>query len=342
MTEPMQLTTKPKTQVRSVCLKILNYTLFFLNVLQYHRPLYKVLWSFIIMFSGSIVALVTPMQHNQVDIERLRFLVNFHIQQGTQAIVAAGTTGESGTLTDAEKKLVIQHVIDEARERVPVIAGTAYPSTQHTIELTQMAMELGADAALIMTPAFIKPTQEGLFQHYSHIATEAPLPIILYNVPGRTACDLLPETIGRLAAFANIIGVKEATGDLSRIEAIKKAVSEHSKGELDLFSGDDITARDFMRQGGKGVISVTANVVPELMLALCQASLNHEEERADELQAKLLPLHQALFLEANPIPTKWALTKMGLISEEIRLPLTVLSLKHQATLSAAMQAAGCL
>jgi 4-hydroxy-tetrahydrodipicolinate synthase len=294
------------------------------------------------MFSGSIVALVTPMRNNQVDIERLRFLVDFHIQRGTQAIVAAGTTGESGTLSDEEKKLVIQHVIEEARERIPVIAGTASQSTQHTIELTQMAMNLGADAAIIMTPAYIRPTQEGLYLHYNHIAKEVPLPIILYNVPSRTACDLLPETVGRLAAFANIIGIKEATGDLSRIDSIKESVSKYSTGKFDLFSGDDMTGRDFLRQGGNGVISVTANIVPDLMHTLCQASLNHEEESADALQAKLMPLHHALFLEANPIPAKWALAKMGLISEEIRLPLTILSHTHQAALSSAMKAIGCL
>ncbi len=294
------------------------------------------------MFSGSIVALVTPMQHDQVDVERLRFLVDYHIQQGTQAIVAAGTTGESGTLSDEEKKLVIQHVIEEAQERIPVIAGTSSQSTKHTLELTKMAMDLGADAALIMTPAYIKPTQEGLYLHYSQIAKDAPLPLILYNVPSRTACDLLAETVGRLAAYANIIGIKEATGDLTRVESIQKAVSEYSTGKFDLFSGDDETARDFIHQGGDGVISVTANIVPALMSALCKASLAHEEESADALQAKLLPLHRALFLETNPIPVKWALAKMGLISEEIRLPLTELSHKHQATLSAAMKAVGCL
>lgn len=288
------------------------------------------------MFSGSIVALVTPMLEGKVDIERLRSLVEFHIKKGTNAIVAAGTTGEAGTLSDDEKKLVIHHVIEQANERVPVIAGTASQSTQHTIELTQMAMEIGADAALIMTPAYIKPTQEGLYLHYSHIAQSAAIPLILYNVPSRTACDLLPETIGRLSAFANIIGVKEATGDLTRIEAIQKAVHAHSAGNLDLFSGDDITARDFMRQGGNGVISVTANVVPELIAALCQASLHHEEERADEIQAKLLPLHKALFVESNPIPTKWLLAKMGLITEEIRLPLTLLSTQHQVMLEKIM------
>lgn len=294
------------------------------------------------MFSGSIVALVTPMRNNQVDIERLRFLVDYHVQHGTQAIVAAGTTGESGTLSDNEKKLVIQHIIEETRERIPVIAGTASQSTEHTIELTKMAQDLGADAALIMTPAYIRPTQEGLYLHYSQIAKEVPLPILAYNVPFRTACDLLPETIGRLATHANIIGIKEATGDITRVSAIKEAVSKYSTGKFDLFSGDDITGRDFMREGGDGVISVTANIVPDFMHTLCQSSLAHQDETADGLQAKLLPLHQALFLEANPIPVKWALAKMGLISEEIRLPLTTLSLKHQATLSAAMKAVGCL
>ncbi len=280
------------------------------------------------MFSGSIVALVTPMLNGKIDIERLRALVEFHIKNGTQAIVAAGTTGESGTLTDEEKKQVIYHVIEQVNDRIPVIAGTGSQSTAHTIVLTQMAMALGADAALIMTPGYIKPTQEGLYQHYSHIAKAAALPIILYNVPGRTACDLLPETIGRLSKYANIIGVKEATGDLTRIEAIKNA----STTQLDLFSGDDATARDFMRLGGNGVISVTANVAPHLMFKLCEASLRHDEKTADELQAILLPLHDALFLESNPIPTKWVLSKMSLVSEEIRLPLTILSKTHQITL----------
>ena len=291
------------------------------------------------MFSGSIVALVTPMTiDGQIDIDRLRSLVSFHIEHGTQAIVAAGTTGESGTLSDEEKKQIIYHVVAEAKERVPVIAGTSSQSTKHTIELTNMAMEQGASAALIMTPAYIRPTQEGLYQHYSHIAKAVPLPQILYNVPSRTACDLLPETIGRLSSFANIVGVKEATGLLERIDEI----NHYSQNSLDLLSGDDITARDFIRRGGKGVISVTANIVPDLMSALCKASLAHEEERADQLQAKLLPLHHALFLESNPIPTKWALAKIGLINPEIRLPLTQLSTANQAKLEMTLREVGCL
>lgn len=290
------------------------------------------------MFNGSIVALVTPMLNGKIDVERLRSLVEYHIEQGTQAIVAAGTTGEAGTLSDTEKQLVIRHVVEQVNERIPVIAGTASQSTQHTIELTQMAMETGADGALIMTPAYIKPTQEGLYQHYSHIAKAVPLPQILYNVPSRTACDLLPETIGRLSIFSNIVAVKEATGDLTRIQAIKKACSR----SLTLLSGDDVTARDFMRQGGEGVISVTANVVPKRMAALCRASLTHEEIQADEIQATLLPLHHALFLESNPIPVKWAVARLGLIIEEIRLPLTPCSKTTQTALELAMKTAGCL
>lgn len=287
------------------------------------------------MFKGSIVALVTPMVDGYVDVERLRSLVEFHLESGTSAIVAAGTTGESGTLTDGEKELVIRHVIEQVNDRVPVIAGTGSQSTQHTIELTKMAMHCGANAVLIMTPGYIKPTQEGLYQHYRHIANAVPLPIIPYNVPSRTACDLLPETIGRLSALPNIIGIKEATGDLSRIAAIR-AVSE----KLDLFSGDDETARDFIKQGGQGIISVTANVVPKHMAQLCEASLSHDDAKADALQKKLLPLHQALFLEANPIPTKWLLAQMGLIQDDIRLPLTPLSEKYHHIVQNALTHAG--
>lgn len=289
------------------------------------------------MFNDSIVALVTPMLNGKIDVEHLRSLVEFHIEQGTQAIVAAGTTGEAGTLSDIEKQQVIRHVVDQVHERIPVIAGTASQSTQHTIELTQMAMETGADGALIMTPAYIKPTQEGLYLHYSHIAKAVPLPQILYNVPSRTACDLLPETIGRLSVFSNIVAVKEATGDLTRIPAIKQACSR----ALTLLSGDDVTARDFMRQGGEGVISVTANVAPKRMAALCRASLAHEETQADEIQATLLSLHHALFLESNPIPVKWAVARLGLIIEEIRLPLTPCSQTTQTALELAMKTAGC-
>jgi len=290
------------------------------------------------MFSGSIVALVTPMKGGEVDIENLRQLVEFHIEKGTHSIVAAGTTGESGTLSDEEKKRVISAVVEQVNGRIPVIAGTGSQSTRHTIELTKMAMEQGVDAALIMTPAYIKPTQEGLYLHYAHIAQAVPMPQILYNVPSRTACDMLPETVGRLAGFSNIVGIKEATGKLERINEIK----QYTDGKLDLFSGDDPTAKDFMLKGGKGVISVTANVAPQLMVSLCSAALHQKVEEAEAIDSQLAELHKALFLESNPIPVKWALNKMGLIGEDIRLPLTFLSEKHYFSLETAMKKAGCL
>lgn len=273
------------------------------------------------MFRGSIVALVTPMQNEQVDVERLRELVEFHIQEGTHALVAAGTTGESGTLTHAEKLLVIKTVIDQAHERLPVIAGTAANATKECIELTKEAMELGAHAALIMTPAYIKPTQEGLFQHYSKIAKTVPLPIILYNVTSRTACDLLPETVGRLSHFSNIIGIKEAAGKIERLQALQNLTN----GSIDIFSGDDITAAEWMLAGAKGVISVTANVAPKKMAKLADAALDGDKAECSRLHEELLPLHNALFVESNPIPVKWVAGQLKLINPEIRLPLTSLS-----------------
>src|SRR3990167_8609771 len=213
------------------------------------------------MFKGSIVALVTPMLDDKVDVERLRELVEFHIQEGTHGIVAAGTTGESGTLTHDEKLLVIKTVVHQVRERIPVIAGTAANSTRDCVELTQLAMREGAHAALIMTPAYIKPTQEGLFQHYQHVAESAAMPVILYNVPTRTACDLLPETAVRLSAISNIIGIKEATGDETRLQKILAATD----CKMDVYSGDDPTCATWLLNGAKGVISVTANVAPRLM-----------------------------------------------------------------------------
>lgn len=279
------------------------------------------------MFRGSIVALVTPMQNGQVDTARLRDLVDFHVQAGTHALVAAGTTGESGTLTYEEKLLVIKTVIEQAAEQLPVIAGTAANATDACIDLTNKAMELGAHAALIMTPAYIRPTQEGLFQHYSKIATTVPLPIILYNVPTRTACDLLPETVERLSHYPNIIGIKEATGTLERLSQLKQA----SEGRIDIYSGDDITAAEWILQGAKGVISVTANIAAKLMAKLAEAGLDGDKETCLQLHEQLLPLHRLMFVESNPIPVKWGVSRMGLINDEIRLPLTpLLSVNQQA------------
>lgn len=286
------------------------------------------------MFRGSIVALVTPFLNGQVDVVRLRALVEFHIQAGTHALVAAGTTGESGTLSYEEKCFVIKAVVDAAAERIPVIAGTASNSTQDCIKLTQFAMSCGAHAALIMTPAYIKPTQEGLYQHYKAIAEAVHLPIILYNVPSRTACDLLPETVVRLAAISNIVGIKEATGQLKRLKVLLKGLD----GRLDVYSGDDPTAAEWILHGAKGVISVTANVAPKLMAKLADAALDKNKKLTKKLQTALLPLHRALFVESNPIPTKWALEQMDLIVNELRLPLTKLSAKYHESLLGTLRA----
>lgn len=280
------------------------------------------------MFRGSLVALVTPLCNDQVDVNRLRELVEFHIQMGTHGLVAAGTTGEAGTLSSDEKLLVIRTVIEQAKERVPVIAGTAMNATKDCITLTRQAMECGAHAALIMTPAYIKPTQEGLFQHYSQVAQSVPMPIILYNVPGRTACDILPETVARLSLISNVIGIKEATGDISRLEEILRL----SKVSIDVYSGDDLTAAQWMLAGAKGVISVTANVAPRLMAKLCDLALDGDSVACLHLQEQLMDLHQLMFIEANPIPAKWALCRMGIIGEGIRLPLTPLSAIHHGAM----------
>lgn len=280
------------------------------------------------MFRGSIVALVTPMQNDQVDVPRLRELVEFHIEMGTHGLVAAGTTGEAGTLSHEEKLLVIKTVIDQAKERIPVIAGTAMNATRDCIELTEKAMEYGAHAALIMTPAYIKPTQEGLYLHYSHIAEAVPMPIILYNVPARTACDLLPETVARLAKISNIVGIKEATGQMTRLQQILRL----SEGSIDVYSGDDPTGAQWMMAGAKGVISVTANAAAKLMAKMCDLAMDGDHAACLRLHDQLMPLHELMFVEANPIPVKWAMNKMGLTGGEIRLPLTTLSEVHHQSL----------
>jgi len=285
------------------------------------------------MFFGSMVALVTPMKNGTVDVAALRKLVEFHIQSGTHAIIAAGTTGESGTLSEQEKLLVIRTVVDAAAEQIPVIAGTAANSTKACIELTRAALDTGVDAALIMTPAYIKPTQAGLLAHYRAIAQAVPIPIILYNVPSRTACDLLPETVAELASLSNIVGIKEATGDEARLIALQAACD----GRMDIFSGDDPTAAGWMCRGAKGVISVTANIAPKLMAKCAEAALDGDHTRCAELDTQLMPLHRLLFIESNPIPTKWALHQMEMMEDEIRLPLTVLSEIHQGALREVLQ-----
>jgi 4-hydroxy-tetrahydrodipicolinate synthase len=271
-----------------------------------------------------MVALVTPMREDKVDLPKLRELVEFHLEMGTHGLVAAGTTGEAGTLSHGEKLLVIKTVIEQTKERVPVIAGTAMNATKECITLTEEAMECGAHAALIMTPAYIKPTQEGLFQHYSAIAKAVPMPIILYNVPGRTACDLLPETVARLAKVSNIVGIKEATGQMTRLQQILR-LSENS---IDVYSGDDLTAAHWMLAGAKGVISVTANVAAKLMAKMCDSAMDGDSATCLRLHEQLMPLHELMFIETNPIPAKWAMQRMRLIEGGIRLPLTPLSKTH--------------
>lgn len=280
------------------------------------------------MFHGSMVALVTPMLNGEVDIDRLRSLVEFHIDAGTHAIVAAGTTGESGTLNYHEKLCVIKTVVQQVQNRIPVIAGTACNATRDCVALTQEAMHLGAHAALIMTPAYIKPTQAGLLAHYQDIAKNVALPIILYNVSGRTACDMLPETVASLAKLSNIIGIKEANPEPARLRSLLASCPDN----FDIYSGDDPSAARWLTEGAKGVISVTANVAPKLMAKLCDLALDEDKHACLALQKRLMPLHQSLFCEPNPIPVKWALYKLGLISHEIRMPLLPLTQEHHAEL----------
>ena len=291
------------------------------------------------MFQGSMVALATPMiEDGSVDQESLRRLVDWHIEQGTDAIVAVGTTGESATLDEQEHCRVIRQVVEYTAGRVPVIAGTGANSTTEAVSLTQCAREAGADACLLVTPYYNKPTQEGLFLHHKAVAEAVDIPQILYNVPGRTACDMLPETIGRLAEVPNIVGVKEATGDLERVSSIRRLCGD----DFDIFSGDDVTARELVLLGGQGVISVTANIAPRLMHDMVAAALKGDRENAEAIDSQLTDLHRNLFLEANPIPVKWALAEMGRIPQGIRLPLTWLSDRYRDTLRQTLQRAGLI
>lgn len=291
------------------------------------------------MISGSIVALVTPMDaQGNLDWDSLTRLVDFHLQEGTNAIVAVGTTGESATLDVSEHVAVIRHMVKQVAGRIPVIAGTGANSTREAIELTASAKAAGADACLLVTPYYNKPTQEGLYLHHKAIAEAVAIPQILYNVPGRTACDMLPDTIARLSTVANIVGVKEATGDLARGREVLDKVS----GDFLVYSGDDATAVELILMGGKGNISVTANVAPRAMSEMCAAAMRGEAEAARAINQRLMPLHQKLFCEANPIPVKFALHEMGLIPEGIRLPLTWLSQDCQEPLRQAMRQAGVL
>ena len=289
------------------------------------------------MFKGSMVALVTPMHADgSIDYACLASLIDWHVDAGTAAIVAAGTTGEAPTLETREHIEFLSRVVELAAGRIPVIAGTGSNSTAQTLSLTSKAAELGVDACLLVVPYYNKPGQEGLYRHYRTIAEAVAVPIILYNVPGRTVADLLPETVERLATFSNIIGIKEATGDLGRLREIRRRCG----ADFLLHSGDDATAREFMLEGGDGVISVTANVAPEQMAAMCAAALAGDRTAAEKADAPLAALHKDLFVEANPIPVKWALHAMGRIPSGIRLPLTPLAEANHRIMKNALDSAG--
>jgi len=289
------------------------------------------------MITGSIVALVTPMHvDGEIDWAKLGDLLEWHIEQGTAAIVPVGTTGESATVTVDEHCKIVKFTVDTVAGRVPVIAGTGGNSTAEAIELTSSAKALGADACLLVTPYYNKPTQEGLFLHHEAIAAAVDLPQFLYNVPSRTACDMLPETVSRLAEIPQVIGIKEATGDLKRMQQIRELC------DIPIYSGDDATSCDLMLEGAKGAISVTANIVPAKLAAMAVAAVNGNAETAKSIDEELQGLHAKLFLESNPIPVKWALVRMGRIEEGIRLPMTSFSEKYHDELRAAMHHAGVI
>ncbi|MCT8526535.1 4-hydroxy-tetrahydrodipicolinate synthase [Glaesserella parasuis] len=288
------------------------------------------------LFSGSIVALVTPMKHGEIDFDGLKELVEFHIKAGTHAIVSVGTTGECSTLSIDENVKVIKKTVEFAAGRIPVIAGTGSNATSEAIIMTKLLADSGVAGCLSVVPYYNKPTQEGLYQHYKAIAECTSLPQILYNVPGRTGTDLKPETIARLAKIPNIVAVKEATGDLSRVAQIKALAGE----DFIFLSGDDATGLESMKLGGQGVISVTNNLAAADMAKMCELALEGKFDEAEEINQRLMDLHTNLFVEGNPIPVKWAAHKMGLISDPcLRLPLTVLSEQYHPVITAALQKA---
>lgn len=288
------------------------------------------------MLQGSLVAIVTPMHDDgSLDIQALRSLIDFHIAQKSDGIVVVGTTGESPTVDFDEHALLIKTTVEHSAGRIPVIAGTGANSTSEAIALTRKAKELGADACLLVAPYYNKPTQEGLFQHFRAIAEAVDIPQILYNVPGRTSCDLQNDTVLRLAAIKNIIGIKDATGNIERgTDLILRAPADFA-----IYSGDDASSLALLLLGGHGVISVTANAAPKLMHDMCAAAQTGDIKAAREANAKLFALHQKLFVEANPIPVKWVLQQMGLIQSGIRLPLVPLSSQFHDTLRSAMKQA---
>lgn len=290
-------------------------------------------------FYGSIVALVTPMTHGEVNFAEIKNLVEYHIKAGSHGIVSVGTTGESTTLSIDENVKVIKKTVEFADGRIPIIAGTGSNSTSEAITMTKLLANSGVAGCLSVVPYYNKPTQEGMYQHYKAIAESTDLPQILYNVPGRTGSDLKPETVGRLAKIENIVGIKEATGDLSRLPLIKQLAGE----DFIFLSGDDATGLESMKLGGNGVISVTNNVAAADMAKMCELALAGKFEEAEAINQRLMALHNDLFVESNPIPVKWAAYKLGLISEpNLRLPLTTLSETAQPVVLKALQQAGLI
>jgi 4-hydroxy-tetrahydrodipicolinate synthase len=289
------------------------------------------------MFQGSIPALVTPMRDDgAVDLDAWRALIEFHLREGSDAVVVGGTTGESPVLERAELEELVRRAKSVVGGRLPVIVGSGTNGTAKSIVLSRAAEAAGADALLLVTPYYNRPTQEGLYRHFTAIADAVRLPVILYNVPGRTACDMLAETVARISAHPRIVGIKEATGDIARGEAILR----QSRAGFLLLSGDDPTAADLIRIGARGVISVTANVAARAMHEMCALGLEGRHDAARAINERLAPLHKGLFVEANPIPVKWAVQRLGLIGPAIRLPLTPLSPALHAGVEAAMRAAG--
>ncbi len=295
------------------------------------------------MLTGSIVAIATPMRKGgALDLPALGKLIDFHVANGTAGIVIVGTTGESPTVDFDEHCLLIRTAVEQARGRIPVIAGTGANSTSEAIDLTAYAKEAGAHSGLSVVPYYNKPTQEGLYRHFRAIAEAVDLPLIVYNVPSRTVADIANETVLRLAQVPGIVGIKDATADLGRGSELIRALRKERRQDFAVYSGDDIAALPLMLMGGHGVISVTANVAPRLMAEMCKAALAGDLETARERNDRLIPLHRKLFVEANPIPVKWALAEMGLIENALRLPLVPLSDQHCDAVRDALREAGCL
>jgi 4-hydroxy-tetrahydrodipicolinate synthase len=295
------------------------------------------------MLTGSLVAIATPMSKGgALDLAGLGKLIDYHVANGTAGIVIVGTTGESPTVDFDEHCLLIRTAVEQARGRIPVIAGTGANSTAEAIGLTAYAKEAGAHSCLSVVPYYNKPTQEGMYRHFRAIAEKVDLPLILYNVPSRTVADLANETVLRLAQIPGIVGIKDATADLGRGSELVRALVAAERRDFAIYSGDDITALPLLLMGAHGIISVTANVAPKLVAEMCKAALAGDIAAARARNDRLIPLHRNLFVEANPIPVKWALAEMHLIENELRLPLVPLSSRHFDTVRGALREAGCL